>query len=74
MSLQRMRVMVRELQAWGRNYHQAALLRRHVRSNYGVVFTARPSALIGEALVALDHAPWGRITVLIVLVLIAARR
>ena len=70
-SLKRVPPIVRELLALSRNYRHAAILRRHVRTKYGAVVTARPTILIGEALAAMDHVPWRRLTVLAVLVVAA---
>ena len=73
MSFDKVRAIARELRASARNYENAAIIRRHVRAKYGVVVTVRPSILIGEALVALTRAPWGRFTVLAALLVIAKR-
>jgi hypothetical protein len=73
MALQRFRAMVREAVALSRNYRHAAILRQHVRRRYGAQITARPSILIGDALASMDHAPWRRVMILAVLLVIALR-
>jgi hypothetical protein len=67
------RRMIREAIALSRNYQHAAILRRRLRTKYGAVLPAGPSVAIGDALVALNHARWRRLLVLIVLFMIAAR-
>jgi hypothetical protein len=72
------RTIARELVALSRNYRSVAILRRHLRSKYGLVVVCKPSVLIGEALVAMDHTPWTRLAmpaalVAVVLVAVATR-
>ena len=74
MSLQRIRHLIRELRARGRNYRHAAILRRYVRAKHGAVVTAHRSILVGEALVTLCQVRWARVTILAALVLAAAAR
>jgi hypothetical protein len=64
----------REAVALSRNYRHAAVLRRQLRSTRGVAMTWGPSALLGEALTRMEHAPWIRLTVLIMLFFVAAVR
>ena len=59
--LETSRTIACELVALGRNYRYAAILRRQLRSEYGLVVVRRPSVLIGEALLAIDHTPWIRL-------------
>jgi hypothetical protein len=63
--------------ALGRNYRYVAILRRHLRSKYGLVVVCKPSVLIGEALIAMDHTPWTRLVmpalVTVVLAAVATR-
>jgi hypothetical protein len=73
MSLQRLHAMVREAVALGRNYRHAVILRQHLRKRYGAQLTVRPSIFIGDVLVSMTHAPWGRLAVLTLLVLVALR-
>ena len=74
MSLGRVRAMAREAIALGRNYKHAALIRRYVRAKYGKVVVSTPSVIIGDALLALEHARWSRLAVLALLVVVAVRR
>jgi hypothetical protein len=72
------RTIARELVAVGRNYRYVAVLRRQLRSEYGLVVVRKPSVLIGEALLAMDHMPWTRLAmpaalVAVVLVAVATR-
>ena len=73
MALTRFRAMIREVVALGRNYRHAAILRQYLRRRYGTKLTASPSILIGEVLASMDRAPWGRLTVLAVLFVVALR-
>jgi hypothetical protein len=73
MPLQRVRAMVREAVALSRNYRHAVILHQHLRRRYGAHLVTRPSILIGDALASMDHAPWRRLMILAVLVLIAFR-
>jgi hypothetical protein len=73
-SLYTIRAMASELRAQARNYRYVAVLRRQVRAKYGRVIRVRPTVLIGEALIAIDQVPWARVTILLALVLLAARR
>jgi hypothetical protein len=73
-SLYTIRAMASELRAQARNYRYVAMLRRHARAKYGRVITVRPSVLIGEALIAIDRLRWTRVTILLALMLLAARR
>jgi hypothetical protein len=73
-SLYTIRAMASELRARGRNYRHVAILRRHVRERYGRVIRVRPSVLIGDVLNVIEHVPWARVTILLALVLLAARR
>ena len=73
-SLKRVYAMVREILALSRNYRHAAILRRHLTAKYGAVVSASPTILIGEALVTMDHAPWRRLTILTLLLVVALRR
>ena len=66
--------MAREVVALSRNYRQAAILRRQLRSTHGIVVTFGPTALVGEALALMEHAPWARLAVLTVLLLAAVRK
>ena len=66
-----------ELVALGRNYRYVAILRRQLRSEYGLVVVRKPSVLIGEALLAMDHTPWTRLAMsaaLVAVVLVAVTR
>ena len=72
--LRSVRTMTREAVALSRNYRHAALLRRQLRARCGAVAPARPGILIGEALTAIDHAPWTRMAMFALLLVIAARR
>ena len=74
MSVYTIRAMARELPAQARNYRYAAILRRHLRDKYGRIIRVRPTVLIGEALIAIDQVPWARVTILLAIVLLAARR
>ena len=67
MSLQKLRSMTREARALSRNYRHTAALRRYLKRTYGRIVIARPSILIGEVLIALEGAPWCRLSVLAVL-------
>jgi hypothetical protein len=71
------RRIARELVALGRNYRYVAILRRQLRSEYGLVVVRRPSVLIGEALLAIDHTPWSRLATsaaLVAVVFVAVAR
>jgi hypothetical protein len=71
------RTITRELVALGRNYRSVAILRRHLRSKYGLVVVCKPSVLLGEVLVAMDHTPWTRLAmsaVIVAVVVVAAAR
>ena len=74
MSLYTIPAMARELRAQARNYQHAAILKRHLRDKYGRIIRVRPTVLIGEALIAVDQVPWARVTILLAIVLLAARR
>ena len=74
MSLYTIRGMARELRAQTRNYRHAAILKRHLRDRYGRIIRVRPTVLIGEALIAIDQVPWARVTILLAIVLLAARK
>ena len=66
-----------ELVALGRNYRYVAILRRQLRSEYGLVVVRRPSVLFGEALLAIDHTPWIRLATsaaLVAVVFVAVAR
>ena len=73
MSLRPVRTIVRELVALSRNYRHAAVLRRHLRRRYGAAMKPSPGALVGEIALAMNNAPWGRLTILAIL-FIAARK
>ena len=64
----------REAVALSRNYRHAAILRRQLRAKHGAAVTAGHSALLGEALTRLEHAPWVRLALLIALFVLAAVR
>jgi hypothetical protein len=64
---------MREALALSRNFRQAALLRRRLRSKYGRVIPGKPSILIGEALATMEHAPWTRLAILVGLFIVASR-
>ena len=74
MSLYTIRAMASELRAQARNYRYVAMLRRHVRAKYGRVIPVRPSVLIGDVLIAIDRLRWTRVTILLAIMLLAARR
>ena len=73
-SLGSLRGMIREVIAVGRNYKHAAILRRYVRARYGKVVVGKPTVVIGDALIAAERAPWRRLTVLAVLLVLGVRR
>lgn len=68
------RATAREALALSRNYRHAANLRRQLRSTHGAAVAIGPTSLVGEALALMEHAPWGRLAILTVLLLIAAVR
>ena len=74
MSLYTIRAMACELRAQARNYRYAAILRQHLRDKHGRIIRVRPTVLIGEALIAIDQVPWARVTILLAIVLLAARK
>lgn len=74
LSFRSARAMIREGLALSRNYRHAATMRRRLRANYGMVVAWRPSALIGDVLVAVDSAPWRRLTVMAAVLVLVARR
>jgi hypothetical protein len=67
------RAIARELVALCRNYRHVAILRRQLRAKHGRVVVGKPSVLIGEVLVAMDHIPWTRLAIGAVVLGVAAR-
>ena len=63
----------REVVALARNYRHAAVLRRHLRSKYGVRVAVGRDVFVGEVLAAIEHAPWSRLVVLAALLIAAVR-
>ena len=73
MSLRTVRTMARELVALSRNYRHAAVLRRHLRQQYGAVLKPSWGAMIGELAIAMTNAPWRRLAILVTLLIVARK-